>query len=284
MLYTDKSVNSVKWYETAKNEKLSANFRVQEFDPGRRYDRVPIHPDLVRGLQLLRDKFGLPLIITSGYRAPAHNAGVESAALGSLHQYGLAVDFGISGVSHELVARTALEIFGGVGLYSSHVHVDVGPVRHWIQGVSTSAASMFLQMGEARKKKASSTSSSFFDRWLANMGSIWQDLIIEPVGGAAEAVSKTVKGTAESLNIAADAIPTITRVAKYSVLVGIPAVVGVTVLSIGARVAGGQLALGRAKATHFRPKPVPYRPANRLYDDRKNNRNAQAFNKYHGHK
>lgn len=74
-----------------------------------------------------------PLLVTSGFRTPGHNKGVEGAARTSMHMYGRATDFSVPGVLPAVVAATAkLAGAGGVGVYPGFTHVDVGaPNRVW---------------------------------------------------------------------------------------------------------------------------------------------------------
>jgi uncharacterized protein YcbK (DUF882 family) len=74
--------------------------------------------------------------IISGYRSPEYNQHLRSlgrhVAEGSLHLDGLAIDFAISGIRTERLAKAAMQLqAGGVGLYQEFLHIDVGRVRHW---------------------------------------------------------------------------------------------------------------------------------------------------------
>ncbi len=76
------------------------------------------------------------LQIISGYRSPAYNEYLLSlgrrVSPNSLHLQGLAIDFTIPEISNSRIARIARSFAaGGVGLYSSFVHIDTGRVRHW---------------------------------------------------------------------------------------------------------------------------------------------------------
>jgi uncharacterized protein YcbK (DUF882 family) len=94
---------------------------------------------LIEFLDLLEDKMkpGATLIITSGYRAPEYNKrlrkGGALAAKASLHQYGMAADLIVEGVSSERIWQHVRGLgFGGTGYYHGKtVHVDVGPARFW---------------------------------------------------------------------------------------------------------------------------------------------------------
>lgn len=96
-----------------------------------------IHPHLVMGLQMLRDILGLPIVITSSYRCPAHNAAVGGVA-NSYHTQGYAADIHVVGLSPYEVAGQATRVpfflSGGIGIYPKRgfVHVDVGKKRRWM--------------------------------------------------------------------------------------------------------------------------------------------------------
>lgn len=94
---------------------------------------------LIEFLDYLEDQLGpgALLTITSGYRLPEYNTklrkGGALAAKASLHQYGMAADFILEGVSSKRVWEYVRSIgFGGTGYYHGKtVHVDVGPARFW---------------------------------------------------------------------------------------------------------------------------------------------------------
>ena len=103
---------------------LSENFKVREFACHDGSDYVLIDLDLVDYLQQIRDHFGSPVTINSGYRSPSYNESVGGASR-SYHVRGQAADIVVSGVSPSEVAAYA-ETLGmhGIGLYSSFTHVD----------------------------------------------------------------------------------------------------------------------------------------------------------------
>ena len=94
---------------------------------------------LIEFLDLLSDQMGegAMLTIISGYRAPDYNTGLRKggalAAKASLHQYGMAADFIMDGVSSSRIWNHVKALgFGGTGYYHGKtVHVDVGPSRSW---------------------------------------------------------------------------------------------------------------------------------------------------------
>lgn len=111
--------------------KLSANFKVSEFACKDGSDTVFISLYLVWVLQQIRDHFGKPVIITSAYRNDAYNKKVGGAKY-SQHKYGMAADIYINGVSPATIAayvETIMPNTGGIGIYSSFVHVDVRTAR-----------------------------------------------------------------------------------------------------------------------------------------------------------
>lgn len=124
---------TVRVYSKGKNGavKLSANFKVSEFACKDGSDTVFISPGLVTVLQKIRDHFGKPVIINSAYRNDTFNKKVGGADY-SQHKYGMAADIYINGVSPATIAEfveTIMPNTGGVGIYSSFVHVDVRTAR-----------------------------------------------------------------------------------------------------------------------------------------------------------
>ena len=106
---------------------LSKNFRVKEFACKDGSDPIFISPELVELLQKIRSHFGRPVTITSGFRTAKHNK-AEKGATYSQHLYGTAADIKVSGVKPAEVAayaETLLPNTGGIGIYSTFVHVDV---------------------------------------------------------------------------------------------------------------------------------------------------------------
>ena len=125
--------DQVRAWSKAKNGavKLSANFKVSEFACKDGSDTVFISSVLVTVLQKIRDHFAKPVIINSAYRNDAYNKKVGGADY-SQHKYGTAADIHISGVSPAEIAayvETIMPNTGGIGIYSSFVHVDVRAAR-----------------------------------------------------------------------------------------------------------------------------------------------------------
>lgn len=114
-------------------KQLSPHFRVREFRCRDGSDPIFVDDALVSILQKIREHFGKALIITSGYRTPAHNKASGGAAY-SQHLYGRAADFKVAGVGPDTVAayaETLLPDRGGIGVYppkagraEGWVHID----------------------------------------------------------------------------------------------------------------------------------------------------------------
>lgn len=99
--------------------KLSANFTVAEFACKDGSDPVFVDSSLAALLQKIRDHFGRPVVITSGYRTAAHNAAVGGSK-SSQHLLGRAADFYVEGVDVATVAAYAEALLpgrGGIGRY-----------------------------------------------------------------------------------------------------------------------------------------------------------------------
>lgn len=123
----------IKTYSLARdgNVKLSEHFTVKEFASHDGADTVLIDMLLIEYLEKIRQHFGKPIHINSGYRTPEHNAKVGGVK-NSYHTKGRAADIVVQGVKSLEVARFA-ETFvcGGVGWYEakSFTHIDTRP-RH----------------------------------------------------------------------------------------------------------------------------------------------------------
>jgi zinc D-Ala-D-Ala carboxypeptidase len=97
---------------------------------------VELQPNMRRlcaTLELLRARWGGPIIITSGYRTRSYNVGVGGARM-SYHCDALAADIrpvslsrvkGLHALLEDMIKAGSLPDVGGVGSYPSWVHVDV---------------------------------------------------------------------------------------------------------------------------------------------------------------
>lgn len=93
---------------------------------------IDVNPQLVALMNAIREEFGKPIVITSGYRSEAHNEKVNGVK-NSLHVLGQACDFrperkNIDELDKLQWIALKLNPTGGVGLYDGWCHVDI---RGW---------------------------------------------------------------------------------------------------------------------------------------------------------
>ena len=124
---------TVKVYSLVKDgsKQLSAHFKVREFACHDDSDTIFVSDALVRVLESIREHFGKPVYINSGYRTESHNKTCGGTAY-SQHKYGLAADITIQGVTPAQVAayaETLLVGTGGIGTYKSFTHIDVRRIK-----------------------------------------------------------------------------------------------------------------------------------------------------------
>lgn len=104
---------------------ISENFKLYEFECKDGSHLVKVCPILLAKLQTLRKRLGKPIIIGSGYRTPEYNRKVGGEDKTSQHLFGKAADIKVSGFTPKQVAAEAEKVgFGGIGIYSTFVHLD----------------------------------------------------------------------------------------------------------------------------------------------------------------
>lgn len=141
---------SVSTYTKAVSEELSTNFSSHEFNchGGGCCSQTMIDPQLVIILQKIRDHFGNPVTITSGYRCYIHNRSVGGAT-SSYHAKGMAVDITVEDTAPREVAKFCESIgVKGIGLYETSadgyfVHIDTRPNKYFWYGQAQQYRSTF---------------------------------------------------------------------------------------------------------------------------------------------
>jgi uncharacterized protein YcbK (DUF882 family) len=121
--------------------KLTKSFQLSEFacNDGTQVPEnlIPNVKELAKNLQVLRDEIGESLTINSGYRSPAWNKKVGGAK-NSMHLKAMASDLvcksltpkQLKAVIEKLIKEGKMKN-GGIGLYPSFVHYDIGATRRW---------------------------------------------------------------------------------------------------------------------------------------------------------
>lgn len=92
----------------------------------------------LRVVDALREDLGKSIVLLSSYRSPAYNAAITGAASKSYHMRFQALDIAVAGhspisVFKRLQAwREVGRFTGGLGLYSTFVHIDTrGTIATW---------------------------------------------------------------------------------------------------------------------------------------------------------
>lgn len=106
---------------------ISEHFKLNEFQCPCCHN-VKLHPELFTRLLALRNEWGRPIIITSGYRCPEHNTAVGGEK-NSLHRAGLACDIKAAEKEQEILKILPLKHgFSKILCYPErkYMHIDVG--------------------------------------------------------------------------------------------------------------------------------------------------------------
>lgn len=141
---------AIKTYAKGSKTKLSENFSSTEFDchGSGCCSSTLVDDKLVTYLQQIREHFGKPVNISSGYRCATHNKNVGGAT-GSRHAKGQAADIYITGVTPAEIAKYAESIgILGIGLYETNkdgffVHVDTRTTKSFWYGQNEASRSTF---------------------------------------------------------------------------------------------------------------------------------------------
>ena len=106
-------------------DQITKSFRKAEFRCPCSCGKADISGHLVRKLQEVRDIFGKPMQISSGFRCAPHNA-IIGGRLNSAHLFGLAADITIVSSTHRFdLLPIILAKFDRVGIYPDFIHVDI---------------------------------------------------------------------------------------------------------------------------------------------------------------
>lgn len=133
--------------QSQNNLYLSANFKVKEF-ACKHCGTVKIDEKLVNYLQNIREHFGQPVTINSGYRCASHNKAVGGSS-NSYHTKGMAADIAVKNVAPAEVAKYAESIgILGIGLYETDkdgyfVHIDTRTGKAFWYGQAQAGRSTF---------------------------------------------------------------------------------------------------------------------------------------------
>jgi uncharacterized protein YcbK (DUF882 family) len=130
-LHEDEDIGPIRVASAAGLARLAPNGLMTQTDS---VDVSCLKPSLVRVLKTVEQHYRRKIVVTSGYRSPAHNRRARGAK-NSLHMYCAAADVQVQGISKWELAKFVRSMpgRGGVGTYchTESVHIDVGPERDW---------------------------------------------------------------------------------------------------------------------------------------------------------
>ena len=118
----------------------SKHFKIEEFHcndgtpvPEEFYENVQ---ELMTNLEIIREHFGYPIKINSGYRTPGYNKKIGGATK-SQHLTASAADIRMN-VTPAKVQEGIKQLMeddkikkGGLGIYANFTHYDIGKYRTW---------------------------------------------------------------------------------------------------------------------------------------------------------
>jgi zinc D-Ala-D-Ala carboxypeptidase len=112
---------------TSMDWSLYPNFSEDEFKC-RHCGKVQMNPVFIHRLQTLRNLYGKPMRITSGYRCPQHPVEAKKITPG-VHSLGLAADIGVDGSDAYKLLQLAFDVgFTGIGVnqrgQARFIHID----------------------------------------------------------------------------------------------------------------------------------------------------------------
>lgn len=91
--------------------------------------KCEMHPEFMARLQKLRDLYGKPMVITSGYRDKTHPIEARKPGSGGAHTTGRACDVAVRGADAIRIVQLAIQLgFTGIGVQqkgaSRFIHLD----------------------------------------------------------------------------------------------------------------------------------------------------------------
>ena len=107
------------------------NFKESEF-VCKETGEINMDEDFLARLQILREEFGKPMAITSGYRSPRHSIEAKKLSPGP-HAHGKACDIAVGGeAAYELISIALRLGFTGIGVSQKSpnnrfIHLDTMP-------------------------------------------------------------------------------------------------------------------------------------------------------------
>jgi zinc D-Ala-D-Ala carboxypeptidase len=118
------------------------NFSAQEFNCSH-CGQNEMKPEFMAKLQKLRETYGAPMKVTSGYRCPQHPIEAKKARPGA-HASGLACDIGVQGEeAHRLLALALEAGFTGIGVQQKgsgrFLHLDTRPEKALVELLARSS-------------------------------------------------------------------------------------------------------------------------------------------------
>ena len=110
------------------------NFTKAEFDCSET-GANEMQPFFLYELQKLRNTYGKPMRVTSGYRSPQHSVEAKKAKAGT-HSQGIAVDIAVTGENKWVLLKLAFEsgAFYGIGVDKNFIHLDMNHSRKAVWG------------------------------------------------------------------------------------------------------------------------------------------------------
>lgn len=107
-------------------------FHLNEFECHCKCGRAEMNQIFLGALDQLRERFGKPLVVTSGYRCPSHNVKVSKSGPNGPHTTGKAVDLAVSrGDAYQLLRLAQDMGFTGIGVQQKggarFLHLDMLP-------------------------------------------------------------------------------------------------------------------------------------------------------------